>query len=146
MSNRVGKHPHHTPPRLKDIARLAQAALDALPEELAQHTKDVTIHIEDFAEDDVLADLGLESPFDLLGLYDGVSLADKSMFDTPMDVDRIFLYRRPILDHWCETGEDLAHLVRHVLIHEIGHHFGFSDADMEQLEQTIDASISGDNS
>ena len=76
----------------------------------------------------------LESPFDILGLYVGVSLDQKSLSDTPSDIDRIYLYRRPILDYWCETEEDLYHLVRHVLIHEIGHHFGFSDDDMDQIE------------
>jgi predicted Zn-dependent protease with MMP-like domain len=76
----------------------------------------------------------LESPFDLLGLYRGVSLDNKSVMATPSDLDMIYLYRRPLLDYWCESGEDLAHLVRHVLIHEIGHHFGFSDDDMEAIE------------
>ena len=79
----------------------------------------------------------LASPFDLLGLYQGVSLAEKSSADAPQDLDRIFLYRRPILDYWCETGEDLAHVVRRVLIHEIGHHFGLSDDDMEALEEQV---------
>ena len=76
----------------------------------------------------------LESPFDLMGLYRGVDLAHRSVLDVPRGPDLIFLYRRPLLDYWCETGEDLAHLVRHVLIHEIGHHFGFSDDDMERIE------------
>ena len=76
----------------------------------------------------------LESPYELLGLYRGVSLDEKSVSESPQDVDMIFLYRAPLLDYWCETGEDLSHLIRHVLIHEIGHHFGFSDADMEKIE------------
>ena len=76
----------------------------------------------------------LESPYELLGLYRGVSLDEKSVSESPQDVDMIFLYRTPLLDYWCETGEDLSHLIRHVLIHEIGHHFGFSDADMEKIE------------
>lgn len=78
--------------------------------------------------------MDLESPFDLLGLYHGVALGEKSVLDAPQDVDMIFLYRRPILDYWCESGEDLQHLIRHVLIHEIGHHFGLSDADMDAIE------------
>jgi predicted Zn-dependent protease with MMP-like domain len=82
----------------------------------------------------------LDSAFDLLGLYRGVALGDKSIFDTPQDVDMIHLYRRPILDYWCESGEDLQHLIRHVLIHEIGHHFGFSDEDMEAIEAAADQS------
>ncbi|MBJ7417685.1 MAG: metallopeptidase family protein, partial [Niveispirillum sp.] len=79
-------------------------------------------------------EMGLESPFDLLGLYRGVGMPWQSVTQPRLEPDLIFLYRRPILDYWCETGEDLDHLVRHVLIHEIGHHFGFSDADMEALE------------
>lgn len=79
----------------------------------------------------------LESPFDLLGLYQGVDLTQKSIADPSPEPDIVFLFRRPILDYWCETGEDLEHLVRHVLIHEIGHHFGFSDDDMEALEAAV---------
>lgn len=77
----------------------------------------------------------LETPFDLMGLYRGVSLDRKSMSDLPREPDMIFLYRRPLLDYWCETGEDLPHLIRHVMIHEIGHHFGLSDADMDAIER-----------
>jgi predicted Zn-dependent protease with MMP-like domain len=79
--------------------------------------------------------MGLETEFDLLGLYRGVPLDLAEAAGSRQDLDMIFLYRRPLLDYWCETGEDLAHLVRHVLIHEIGHHFGFSDDDMEALER-----------
>ena len=81
--------------------------------------------------------MGLESPFDLLGLYQGVDLTRKSFADQPAENDMIFLYRRPILDYWCETEEDLVRVVRHVLIHEIGHHFGFSDDDMDRIEQQL---------
>ena len=77
----------------------------------------------------------METPFDLLGLYRGVAMTNRSLLDVPQDVDMIFLYRRPILDYWCETGEDLQDIVRHVLIHEIGHHFGYSDDDMEAIEE-----------
>jgi predicted Zn-dependent protease with MMP-like domain len=77
----------------------------------------------------------LESPFDILGLYRGIALPHKSVVDTQAHVDMVFLYRRPILDYWCETDEDLAAVVRHVLIHEIGHHLGFSDEDMERIEE-----------
>jgi predicted Zn-dependent protease with MMP-like domain len=80
--------------------------------------------------------MGLDSPFDLLGLYRGVALPLKSVSDPRPDIDMIFLYRRPILDYWCESGDDLFELVRHVLIHEIGHHFGFSDADRERIENS----------
>ncbi len=80
----------------------------------------------------------LDSPFDLLGLYHGVSLDQKSVSDAPEDVDRIFLYRRPLLDYWCETGEDFEAIIHNTLIHEIGHHFGFSDDDMDHLESDDD--------
>jgi predicted Zn-dependent protease with MMP-like domain len=81
----------------------------------------------------------LESPFDILGLYQGVSLAEKRIDASGAMPDMVFLYRRPILDYWCDTGEDLGHVVRHVLIHEIGHHFGFSDDEMETLETIAEA-------
>jgi len=125
------------PPSLDDLQALAEKAFAAIPAELARPVRGVAILIEDFPDAEVEREMGLQSPFDLLGLYHGVSLAEKSVADAPQDLDRIFLYRRPILDYWCETGEDLAHVVRHVLIHEIGHHFGLSDADMEALEAQV---------
>jgi len=94
----------------------------------------VVIRVEEFPDDDTLGELGLETPYDLLGLYHGVSLERKTGWDVPHDVDMIFLYRRPILDYWCDSGDDLGSVIRHVLIHEIGHHFGYSDDDMEALE------------
>ena len=125
---------HASAPTLADIEAIAGEAYATIPAALAQHVADVVIHVVDFPDDETLDALELESPFDLLGLYQGVSLDRKSVADTPEDIDRIFLYRRPLLDYWCETGEDLYHVVRHVLIHEIGHHFGFSDDDMEAIE------------
>ena len=115
---------------------MADDAFAEIPDALRNMVRGVAILIEDFPDADVEREMGLQSPFDLLGLYSGVSLADKSVHDAPQDVDRVYLYRRPILDFWCETGEDLKGLIRHVLIHEIGHHFGFSDDDMEQIEQS----------
>ena len=94
----------------------------------------VVIQVQEFPDDEVLEEMECESPFDLLGLYAGVDMVRRSVTDVPENVDMIFLYRRPILDYWCETGDDLVEVVRHVLIHEIGHHFGFSDADMERIE------------
>ena len=121
-------------PTLGDIEAIASEAFATIPHALAQHVADVAIHVVDFPNDETMEALELESPFDLLGLYQGLSLDLKSVADTLTDIDRIYLYRRPLLDYWCETGEDLYHLVRHVLIHEIGHHFGFSDDDMEAIE------------
>ena len=105
-----------------------------IPEILRGHVTGVVIQVIDFPDEQVEADMGLETPFDLLGLYQGVSMTERGVNDARAEPDMIFLYRRPLLDYWCETGEELAHLVRHVLIHEIGHHFGFSDADMERIE------------
>lgn len=123
------------PPSLADMETVAQAAFDDVPEVLRARVDGVAIRVEDFPDAETVRDMGLESPFDLLGLYRGVSLDRKSLGDLPSDVDMIFLYRRPILDYWCETGETLSHLIRHVLIHEIGHHFGLSDADMDRIER-----------
>jgi predicted Zn-dependent protease with MMP-like domain len=124
-----------TAPDLADIEVLAYEALATIPTELRRHVANVVIRVEDFPDDEVSAEMELESPFDLLGLYQGVSLDRKSIGDVPGGLDMILLYRRPILDYWCESGETLSRLVRHVLIHEIGHHFGFSDEDMERLER-----------
>ena len=123
------------PPGLTGMETMARAALKTIPEKLRRHVEGVAIRIEEFPDAETEREMGLESPFDLLGLYRGVSLDRKSVSDTPADVDMIFLYRRPILDYWCETGEDLTHVIRHVLIHEIGHHFGLSDEDMERIEE-----------
>ncbi|MDA0653908.1 MAG: metallopeptidase family protein [Proteobacteria bacterium] len=121
-------------PTLEDIEEIAAEAYGTIPEVLRAHVEAVAIRVEQFPDDETLAEMEAESPFELLGLYRGVSLDQKSIGDAPQDIDRIFLYRRPLLDYWCETGEELGPLVRHVLIHEIGHHFGFSDEDMEAID------------
>jgi predicted Zn-dependent protease with MMP-like domain len=126
------------PPSLGDLETLAGDALASLPEEFARHLSPVVIRVEDFPDEETEREMGLESPFDILGLYRGVSLAGQEGSQPPALPDMIYLYRRPILDYWCETGEDLAHVVRHVLIHEIGHHFGLSDDDMEAIEAQMD--------
>tara|TARA_R110000824_G_scaffold8415_4_gene38130 strand:- start:934 stop:1341 length:408 start_codon:yes stop_codon:yes gene_type:complete len=128
-----------TAPSLADFETMAEEALTLIPDHLRRLAADVIIRIEDFPDEETAREMDLDSPFDLLGLYRGVALTDKSVGDPGGMPDMVFLYRRPILDYWCETGEDLAHLIRHVLIHEIGHHFGFSDADMERLEEQADA-------
>lgn len=126
-------------PSLADFERLAQAAFERLPAEFRELCSDVVIRIEDFARDEVLDELGIETPFELMGLYQGVSLDRKSVLDQARDPDMVFLYRRALLDCWSEGDETLGHLVTHVLVHEIGHHFGFSDADMEAIEAEADA-------
>ena len=94
----------------------------------------MVVRVEDFADDETLEEMGCESPFDLMGLYRGISLDKKSVTTIVQDVDMIFLYRRPLLDYWCESGDELGRVIRHVLIHEIGHHFGYSDDDMEAID------------
>ena len=126
------------PPTLADIEAIALDELTRIPEPLRRHVGDVVIRVEEFCEPEIEQEMELETPFDLLGLYQGISLDQKSVGDVSQDLDRIFLYRRPILDYWCETSESLDHVVRHVLIHEIGHHFGFSDDDMEEIESIED--------
>ncbi len=121
-------------PTLADIEDCAAAAFATIPQRLRRLARGVVFQVADFPDAETEAEMGLESPFDLLGLYRGIPIGEKAGGHTPQDVDMVFLYRRPILDYWCETGEDLTHLIRHVLIHEIGHHFGFSDEDMERIE------------
>jgi predicted Zn-dependent protease with MMP-like domain len=123
------------PPTLADIEALAESALATIPPELRRHVKNLVIRVEDFPDEETEEEMGLESPFDLLGLYRGVDMPHQSAADPGGRLpDMVFLFRRPILDYWCDTAEPLARIVRHVLIHEIGHHFGFSDDDMERIE------------
>jgi len=126
--------PHTTAPSLSDLETIAAAAYAEVPEELRRWAADVVIRVEDFPDEEVEHEMELESPFDILGLYRGVAMPDKSFGESRTVVDMIFLYRRPILDYWCESEEDLTGLVKNILIHEIGHHFGFSDEDMERIE------------
>jgi predicted Zn-dependent protease with MMP-like domain len=121
-------------PSLAAFETIADGAYRRLPERFRALTGDLLIRIEDFPTDEVLDAMGIESPFDLLGLYSGVDLARKSVMDVSALPDMVFLYRRPILDYWAEHEETLGHIVTHVLVHEIGHHFGLSDADMEHIE------------
>ena len=130
-------------PTLDDIEALARAALGTIPGELRRHVHDVIVRVQDFPDAETCREMELESEFDLLGLYSGVSLDHEEAVSVRQDVNMIFLYRRPLLDYWCETGEELTHLVRHVIIHEIGHHFGFSDDDMEALERLADERAGG---
>lgn len=122
------------PPSLADIEALARQAFATIPPPLARHISDVVIRVEDFPDEETAAEMGLDTPFDLLGLYRGVSIDRKSVSDFATDLDMIFLYRRPILDYWAETGEPLERIVRNVLIHECGHHFGLSDEEMARIE------------
>lgn len=122
-------------PSLADIEELAERALETIPAELKAHLGPLVIRVEEFPDEETEEEMELESPFDILGLYRGVALPHQSVTTPRAEIDIVFLYRRPILDYWCETGEDLGAVVRHVLIHEIGHHLGFSDEDMERIEE-----------
>ena len=113
---------------------LAAAAWRRLPSQFRELCDNVVIRVEDFPTDEVLEEMDLESPFDLLGLFQGVSIDRRSVMDPAGMPNFVYLYRRPILDYWAEHDETLGHLVTHVLVHEIGHHFGLSDADMEHIE------------
>ena len=128
-----------TPPSAGEITDLADSALAALPAALRQHISNVAIMVEELADDDTLDEMGdemgIESPYELQGLYHGTPLGARSVSDVARAPDRIFLYRQAILLEWVELGEDLYRLVRNVLWHEIAHHFGFSDADIEALER-----------
>ena len=123
------------PPSLDEIAAIARQAFDALPAGFRRLARDVVIQVAEFPDEDIEREMELESPFDLLGLYQGVPIGEQGGAGSRQDIDMIFLYRRPMLDYWCETGEELGHVIRHVLIHEIGHHFGLSDEDMERIEE-----------
>jgi predicted Zn-dependent protease with MMP-like domain len=122
-------------PSLDDLAALAEAAFAALPQAFRRMTGDVQFRVLDFAPDEVLDELGIEDAFELTGLYQGVDLGRRSVFDPAPQPSMVFLYRRPILDEWAERGDvSLDELVAHVLVHEIGHHFGLSDADIAAIE------------
>jgi predicted Zn-dependent protease with MMP-like domain len=138
MQDNLPSRRYTAPPSLEDMEAMAAEAFASIPRQLRQNVANVVIQIADFPDDETSGEMDLETPFDLLGLYRGVDLARKSVGDVAQDMDMVFLYRRPILDYWCETGEDLKHVIRHVLIHEIGHHFGLSDEDMERIEAEVE--------
>jgi len=122
-------------PSLDDLAALAEAAFEALPASFRKLTGDVVFRVDDFPTDEVLDELGIGDPFGLTGLYQGVHIGHRAGFGPAAQPSMIFLYRRPILDEWAERGEvTLEELVAHVLVHEIGHHFGLSDADIDAIE------------
>jgi len=131
-------HSFTTPPSLEDLTGLAEAALAAIPERLTRHLGGVGIMVEERADETTLEEMDLESPWDLTGLYRGTPLGSRSISDPARMPDTIFLYREPILLEWIETGVDLGALVRNVLVHEVAHHFGFSDAEIAALEQEIE--------
>ena len=125
-------------PSLADFETMAIRSFAELPNEFRALTGEIRFHIADFPDDDVVAEMQIDSPFDILGLFEGRGIGEAAAGFTGEMPNRILLYRRPILDYWAEHEEALGTIVTHVLIHEIGHHFGLSDHDMEALEATAD--------
>ena len=124
-------------PDLAEMETMAHAMLALLPDGFRSLCEGVIIRVDDFPTDEVLEEMQAQTEFDLLGLFQGVGLPFRSLDNTGQMPNMIWLYRRPILDYWAEHDETLGHIVRHVLIHEIGHHFGLSDADMEAIEAQV---------
>lgn len=126
----------HLAPDAAMIERLALEALEALPDAFRAPARRVVIRIEEFADEQMLAELEMDDPFDLTGLYDGVPMTQKSISDQPDRPDMIWLFRRPILDEWVARGDvTLAALVGHVFVHELAHHFGWSDEDIATIDE-----------
>jgi predicted Zn-dependent protease with MMP-like domain len=132
-----------TPPDAACILTLAERAFAALPERLRVHVTNVAIHIEDIPDDPTLDEMGIEMPWDLTGIYRGTPLHLRSVDDIARMPDMIVLYRESILVEWIQTGEDLGRLVASVLVHELAHHFGFSDEDIEALERETNGDEAG---
>ncbi len=124
-------------PSADEIEALARRSLDALPSPFRDSLGNIVLLVEDFADDAMLDSLGIENPFELSGVYDGIPLTERSVDQSGTLPERVRLFRRSILDEWAGGEETLEHLVAHVLIHEIGHHFGLSDDDMHALEDTV---------
>ncbi|AGH50583.1 hypothetical protein G432_14320 [Sphingomonas sp. MM-1] len=124
-------------PTAEQIEALARRALARIPQPFRDHMGTIALFVEDFADDETLDAMGFEDPFELTGLYQGTPIGQKSISDVAAMPDRITLYRRPLLDEWVETGVSLEALVTHVVVHEVGHHFGLSDDDMHALEDAV---------
>lgn len=125
-------------PSLAEFEALADAAFARLPEGFRMLCDGVILQIADFPDDETMDEMGLESPFDILGLFHGVGLAQgAAVAETGQFPNMVWLYRRPILDYWAEHEETLGKIITHVLVHEIGHHFGLSDDDMERIEAGV---------
>ena len=124
-------------PSADEIEAIARATLERLPEPFARSLGDIVLLVEEFADEATLKAMGIDEPFDLTGLYEGVPLTERSVEQSGTLPDRIRLFRRSILDEWAGGDDTLEHLVGHVLVHEVGHHFGLSDDDMHALEDGI---------
>lgn len=123
-------------PDLETIEQMAQATIAELPAQFAEPARAIVVRVEDFAPDDLLDEMNIDSPFDLTGLYDGIPLTEKSVMDVVDRPDMIWLFRRPILDEWAERGDvSLGQLVAHVMVHELAHHFGWSDEEIAEIDR-----------
>ena len=123
------------PPSAEEIEAIARDAMVRLPEPFAGHLAHVVLQVDEYADDALLEELDIEHPLDLTGVYEGVPISQRSVETSGTLPDRIRLFRQAILAEWAEEGEPFEHLVRHILIHEVGHHFGLSDEDMHALEE-----------
>ncbi|MDT3685291.1 MAG: metallopeptidase family protein [Pseudorhodoplanes sp.] len=123
---------------LAEMEAIAEEAFQRLPETFRALCRDVVIQVDDFPGDDVVREMRLQSEFDILGLFQGIGLPFQSTSDPSRMPNMIWLYRRPILDYWAEHEETLGSIITHVLVHEIGHHFGLSDDDMEAIEASVE--------
>ena len=123
-------------PSLDDVPTLAEKAFASLPPKFRALAADIVFMVQEFPDEDVMADMGLESEYEILGLFQGPDLAAREGGHQSDGPSMVFLYRRSLLDYWAENDDTLGHIVRHVIIHEIGHHFGLSDEDMLAIEES----------
>ena len=137
-SNQTADWTNRLSPSLGEIESLAIEAYAHLPETFRALCGDITIQVSEFPDDQIIEDMGLESPFDLLGLFEGTGIGERFSLQTGEQPNRITIYRRAVLDYWAEYEEALGDIVAHILIHEIGHHFGLSDEDMERIEASVE--------
>lgn len=132
MAHKIGLAPDR-----ETIEKLATDAIESLPSPFAEHLADIIVRVEDFAEDEILREMGIEDPWELTGLYQGRPMSEQSIWSTGDMPPMISLFRMPLLNEWIECGVTLEDLVVHVLVHEVGHHFGLSDDDMEAIENAV---------
>jgi len=137
-SNQTGDWADRLSPSIAEIESLAIEAYAHLPETFRNLCGEITMQISEFPDDQIVEDMGLESPFDLLGLFEGTGIGERFSLQTGAQTNRITIYRRAVLDYWAEYEEALGDIVTHILIHEIGHHFGLSDEEMERIEASVE--------
>lgn len=124
-------------PSAADLDQLARAALAAIPRPFADHLPDIVFQVEDFPDDETLTELEAETPYDITGLYVGIPVGERDGGMIASQPDMIFLFRQPLLAEWCEGDDTLEDIITHLIIHEVGHHFGLSDDDMERIENSL---------